>query len=75
MLASELITPQQLARKAIIYVRQSSPHQAISHQESLRLQYALQSRARELGWPADAIDVIDCDLVYHRRQCRTPRGF
>lgn len=62
MMASELITPHHLARKAIIYVRQSSPHQAISNQESLRLQYALQRRALELGWSADTIAVIDCDL-------------
>jgi hypothetical protein len=38
MTASEFITPQHLARQAIIYVRQSTPHQTISHQESLRLQ-------------------------------------
>jgi DNA invertase Pin-like site-specific DNA recombinase len=62
MMASELITPHHLARKAMIYVRQSSPHQVISNQESLRLQYALQSRALELGWPAAAIEIIDCDL-------------
>jgi len=62
MLTSELITPQHRARKAMIYVRQSSPHQAISNQESLRLQYALQNRALELGWSAQAIEVIDCDL-------------
>lgn len=62
MTASEFITPPHLARQAIIYVRQSTPHQTISHQESLRLQYALQQRALDLGWPAAAITVIDCDL-------------
>ena len=62
MLTSELITPHHLARKAIIYIRQSSPQQALSNQESLRLQYALRHRALELGWPAAAIAVIDCDL-------------
>ena len=62
MTASELITPQHLARQAIIYVRQSTPHQTISHQESLRLQYALQQRALDLGWPTTAITIIDCDL-------------
>jgi DNA invertase Pin-like site-specific DNA recombinase len=62
MTVSELITPQHLARKAIIYIRQSSPQQAISNQESLRLQYALRHRALEWGWPATAIVVIDCDL-------------
>ena len=38
---ADLITPQHLARKAVIYIRQSTPHQVLSHQESLRLQYAL----------------------------------
>ena len=59
---SDLITPQHLARKAVIYIRQSTPHQVLSHQESLRLQYALGERARQLGWPDAAIDIIDADL-------------
>src|SRR5512134_351757 len=62
MYSSDLITPQHLARKAVIYIRQSTPHQVLSHQESLRLQYALGERARQLGWPAEAIDIIDDDL-------------
>jgi hypothetical protein len=44
---SELITPQHLARKAVIYVRQSTPQQVVSHQESLRLPDALHERARQ----------------------------
>ena len=59
---SDLITPQHLTRKAVIYIRQSTPHQVVSHQESLRLQYALGERARQLGWPAAVIDIIDDDL-------------
>src|SRR6266436_2107419 len=59
---SELITPQHLARKAIIYIRQSTPHQVVNHQESLRLPYALGERARPLGWPDEAIDIMDDDL-------------
>jgi DNA invertase Pin-like site-specific DNA recombinase len=62
MSTSELITAQHLARKAIIYIRQSSPHQPIDHQESLRLQYARHSRAQALGWAGAAIEIIDCDL-------------
>jgi len=58
MYSSDLITPQHLARKAVIYIRQSTPHQVVSHQESLRLQYALHERARQLGWPDAAIDII-----------------
>ena len=62
MTTSELITAQHLSRKAMIYIRQSSPHQAISNQESLHLQYALHQRALELGWCDDAIELIDSDL-------------
>ena len=59
---SELVTPAHLARRAIVYVRQSTPAQVVSHQESLRLQYALAERARELGWRGPDIDVVDADL-------------
>src|SRR5256712_11470019 len=62
MHTSDLMTPQHLTRKAVIYIRQSTPHQVVSHQESLRLQYALGPRARQLGWPDAAIDIIDDDL-------------
>ncbi len=62
MSTSELVTAQHLQRKAIIYIRQSTPHQVLSNQESLRLQYALQQRALELGWRAEDIEIIDTDL-------------
>src|SRR5512144_3037723 len=62
MTTSELITPAHLARKAVIYIRQSTPQQVLSNQESLRLQYALQQRAQELGWRAADIEIIDADL-------------
>ena len=38
------------------------PHQVLSNQESLRLQYALQQRALELGWRPEDIEIIDADL-------------
>lgn len=59
---SELVKPTHLARKAVVYVRQSTPHQVVSNQESLRLQYALRQRAHELGWHEADVDVIDADL-------------
>ena len=59
---SELIQPTHLRRKAIVYIRQSTPAQVVSNQESLRLQYALTQRARELGWREADVDVIDADL-------------
>jgi DNA invertase Pin-like site-specific DNA recombinase len=62
MITSELVTPSHLARKALIYIRQSSPHQVLSNQESLRLQYALKQRAMSLGWRSEDIEFIDADL-------------
>ncbi len=59
MTKSELITPMHLARRAVIYIRQSTPQQMLTNQESLRLQYALTQRAVELGWREDDVEVID----------------
>src|ERR1700688_5320061 len=61
-MTSDLVTARHLCRKAVIYIRQSTPHQVISNQESLRLQYALRQRAGDLGWEAANIDVVDIDL-------------
>ena len=61
MSTSDLIKPLHLGRLAIIYIRQSSPHQALTNQESTRLQYALKQRALELGWHEDQIRIIDED--------------
>src|SRR6266487_442439 len=72
---SDLITPQHLARKAVIYIRQSTPHQVVSHQESLRLQYALGERARQLGGPTEAIDIIDDDLGLTAASAAHREGF
>jgi len=59
---SELVQSTHLKRRAVVYIRQSTPHQAVNNQESLRLQYALRQCARELGWHEADIDVIDADL-------------
>jgi DNA invertase Pin-like site-specific DNA recombinase len=61
-MSSELVKPHHLERRAVIYVRQSTQHQVLTNQESLRLQYALRQRARELGWRDADIEVVDCDL-------------
>src|SRR5690606_18175060 len=62
VMKSELVKTMHLQRRAVVYVRQSSPSQMVSHQESLRLQYALKLRAKELGWREADIDVVDTDL-------------
>lgn len=54
------ITAGHLARAACVYVRQSSPGQVRNNLESRRLQYGLQSRAKELGWRE--VMTIDEDL-------------
>jgi DNA invertase Pin-like site-specific DNA recombinase len=54
------ITADHLARRACVYVRQSTPGQVQNNLESQRRQYALVDRARSLGW--QDIDVIDDDL-------------
>ncbi len=75
MNTSELITAMHLARKAIIYIRQSSPHQVLTNQESLRLQYALQERALNLGWQAENIEIIDADLGISGTTAQQRQGF
>lgn len=59
---SELIDDRHLARRAVIYIRQSTPHQVLTNQESLRLQYDLRRRALDLGWREEDVEVIDNDL-------------
>jgi len=54
------ITADHLARRACVYVRQSTPGQVQHNLESQRRQYALVDHARGLGW--QDIDVIDDDL-------------
>jgi hypothetical protein len=56
---SDKIRPRHLERKAILYVRQSSPQQVTHNRESQRLQYAMRARIGELGWKQ--IEVIDED--------------
>jgi hypothetical protein len=49
---SARLTLSQLRRTAIVYVRQSSPSQLERNPESTQRQYALVTRAVELGLPA-----------------------
>ena len=59
---SEKITASHLSRAAVIYVRQSTLIQVERNTESTARQYDLVHRARQLGWPREAIRVIDGDL-------------
>ena len=52
------ITEKHRSRLAVVYVRQSSPHQVMHHRESQRRQRNLVQRATELGWSAEHIQVV-----------------
>ena len=56
---SEKLTAHHLARRAIVYVRQSSHQQLVHNRESQRRQYAMEQRVRDLGW--HETEVIDED--------------
>src|SRR6201984_1343462 len=69
------ITASHLARHAVVYLRQSSAAQVEHNRESTARQYALASKARELGWPAERIIVIDEDLGLSGGGTVTRSGF
>src|SRR6266566_3418003 len=54
------IKPEHLARKAIVYLRQSSEKQVRQNKESQLLQYDVAKRMRALGWKE--VEIIDSDL-------------
>jgi DNA invertase Pin-like site-specific DNA recombinase len=57
---SDRISPSHLQRAAYVYIRQSTGHQVLHHQESGRRQYALADRARALGFAQ--VVIIDEDV-------------
>lgn len=60
LLYSPKITPEHLARKAIVYLRQSTDKQVRQNLESQRLQYDMGDRMRALGWTN--VEIINHDL-------------
>jgi DNA invertase Pin-like site-specific DNA recombinase len=61
-LYSPKIKPEHLARKAIVYLRQSSEKQVRQNKESQRLQMDLAERMRVLGWKE--VEIIGSDLGF-----------
>jgi hypothetical protein len=62
MNTSDLIQARHLQRRAMVYIRQSSPSQVTTNLESQRMQYALRERAVMLGWHEQDVQTIDVDL-------------
>ena len=57
-LCSPKIKPEHLARKAIVYLRQSSEKQVRYNLESQRLQYEVADRIRNLGWRMSRSSIV-----------------
>ena len=64
MNSSNLVQTHHLSRKAVIYIRQSTPNQIIEHTESLKLQRMMKQHALKLGWKEEFIQIIESDLGY-----------
>ncbi len=67
------IRQEHLKKMAYVYLRQSTMGQVRHHRESTERQYALQSRAQNLGWKTENIKILDGDLglsgsSMHQRQ-------
>jgi DNA invertase Pin-like site-specific DNA recombinase len=69
------IADEHLARLAYIYVRQSSQKQVMQNKESQVNQYMLVERAKQLGWKAERIQVIDADLGLSGKESASRNGF
>jgi len=70
-----LVQPSHLSREAFVYVRQSTMRQVADNTESTRRQYDLRQRAEALGWPADRVEVIDCDQGQSGTSAADREGF
>src|SRR5262245_10175318 len=75
MSISDTVQSLHLRRLAVVYVRQSSPIQALMNQGCLQLQYDLQHRARAAGWDPGQVRVIDTDLGRTGRTAAGRPGF
>ncbi len=73
--AAAKVTGAHLARRAYLYVRQSTLRQVLTNTESATRQYALRQKAIALGWPAEAIVTIDTDQGQSGASAADREGF
>jgi len=69
------IQDYHLTRLAVVYIRQSTPHQITNHRESRERQYALADHAAALGWHNERILIIDDDQGQSGKNADTRTGF
>jgi DNA invertase Pin-like site-specific DNA recombinase len=72
---SPRIRADHLARRACVYIRQSTVFQVTHHRESTERQYHLRQRALALGWTAATIDIIDEDQGQSGTSAEHRHGF
>ena len=65
---SEKIGAQHLRRKAMLYVRQSSPHQVMHNRESGALQYAMTGQLKGRDPPVSVAAILAGQLDHVRDQ-------
>jgi excisionase family DNA binding protein len=75
MSSREKVTERHRQRRAVVYVRQSTPGQVERNIESGARQYALRERAIELGWPAGSVVVVDDDTGRSAKSTHGRLGF
>ena len=69
------VTDRHRQRRAVVYVRQSTPGQVQRNTESAARQYALAERAVQLGWPAQSVLIVDEDTGQSARWAHVRIGF
>jgi DNA invertase Pin-like site-specific DNA recombinase len=74
-LPSSKVRDWHLQRKAVVYIRQSTPQQVLENRESADRQYSLVYRAELLGWPADRVEVVDEDQGHSGQSAVGRLGF
>jgi len=74
-LSRQKVQAAHLARKAYLYIRQSTLQQVFQNTESTERQYGLRRRAVALGWQEEDIVTIDCDLGQSGASAADREGF
>jgi DNA invertase Pin-like site-specific DNA recombinase len=69
------ISERHRRRRAVVYVRQSTPGQVERNTESAMRQYGLAERAVELGWPPESVVVVDEDTGRSAAWATSRMGF
>lgn len=69
------IQPWHLERLAVVYVRQSSPHQVINNRESGEVQANFRNVAVTWGWPEQRVVVVNEDQAQSATSAEERSGF